>query len=101
MEIEHIGGTSIPDMWNKPVLDIAAGRPADASIQDYIAAFHTSRPTTTEASEGCRAGSTFAEASQGRFTCTWLKRAVPVARLSRLSRLSAYRCRGEDASSPT
>jgi GrpB-like predicted nucleotidyltransferase (UPF0157 family) len=39
LKLEHIGGTSIPDMWTKPVLDIAAGRPPDASIQDYIAAF--------------------------------------------------------------
>ena len=39
LRLEHIGGTSIPDMCTKPVLDIAAGWPADASIQDYIAAF--------------------------------------------------------------
>lgn len=39
LRLEHIGGTSIPGMCSKPVLDIAAGRPHDASIQDYIAAF--------------------------------------------------------------
>ena len=39
LRLEHIGGTSIPDMCAKPILDIAAGRPHDASVQDYIAAF--------------------------------------------------------------
>lgn len=39
LRFEHIGGTSIPGMSTKPVLDIAAGRPQDASIQDYIVAF--------------------------------------------------------------
>ena len=38
LKLEHIGGTSIPGMCTKPVLDIAAGRLPDASIQDYIAA---------------------------------------------------------------
>jgi GrpB-like predicted nucleotidyltransferase (UPF0157 family) len=37
--LEHVGGTSIPGMCAKPVLDIAAGRPAGSSIQDYISAF--------------------------------------------------------------
>jgi GrpB-like predicted nucleotidyltransferase (UPF0157 family) len=39
LRLEHIGGTSIPHMCSKPVLDIAAGRPPDAPIHDYIAAF--------------------------------------------------------------
>jgi GrpB-like predicted nucleotidyltransferase (UPF0157 family) len=39
LRLEHIGGTSIPGMCSKPVLDIAAGRPPDASIDEYIAAF--------------------------------------------------------------
>ena len=39
LRLEHVGGTSIPDMCAKPVLDIAAGRPRDASIHDYVAAF--------------------------------------------------------------
>ena len=34
--LEHIGGTSIPGMCAKPILDIAAGRPPEASIQDYV-----------------------------------------------------------------
>ena len=37
MRLEHVGGTSIPGMCAKPVLDIAAGRPADTSTLDYIA----------------------------------------------------------------
>jgi GrpB-like predicted nucleotidyltransferase (UPF0157 family) len=38
LRLEHVGGTSIPGMCSKPVLDIAAGRPHDALIKDYIAA---------------------------------------------------------------
>ena len=37
LRLEHVGGTSIPGMCAKPVLDIAAGRPRGTSIQDYIA----------------------------------------------------------------
>jgi GrpB-like predicted nucleotidyltransferase (UPF0157 family) len=39
LRLEHVGGTSIPGMCAKPVLDIAAGRPRDTSTQDYVAAF--------------------------------------------------------------
>jgi GrpB-like predicted nucleotidyltransferase (UPF0157 family) len=38
LRLEHIGGTSIPQMCSKPVLDVAAGRPQGALIHDYIAA---------------------------------------------------------------
>jgi GrpB-like predicted nucleotidyltransferase (UPF0157 family) len=38
LRLEHVGGTSIPGMSAKPVLDIAAGRPPGASIQGYVAA---------------------------------------------------------------
>jgi GrpB-like predicted nucleotidyltransferase (UPF0157 family) len=34
--LEHVGGTSIPGMCAKPILDIAAGRPPRASIRDYV-----------------------------------------------------------------
>ncbi len=38
LRLEHVGGTSIPGMCAKPILDIAAGRPRDASIEDCVAA---------------------------------------------------------------
>ncbi len=38
VSLEHIGGTSIPGMCAKPVLDIAAGWPRDTRAQGYIAA---------------------------------------------------------------
>jgi GrpB-like predicted nucleotidyltransferase (UPF0157 family) len=38
LRLEHIGGSSIPGMCAKPVLDIAAGRPCDASLEQYVAA---------------------------------------------------------------
>jgi GrpB-like predicted nucleotidyltransferase (UPF0157 family) len=38
LRLEHVGGTSIPGMCAKPILDIAAGRPLEASSRDYIAA---------------------------------------------------------------
>ena len=39
LRLEHVGGTSIPGMCAKPVLDIAAGLPRGTSTpQDYIAA---------------------------------------------------------------
>ncbi len=38
LRLEHVGGTSIPGMCAKPVLDIAAGRPRDAPPQGYVAA---------------------------------------------------------------
>jgi GrpB-like predicted nucleotidyltransferase (UPF0157 family) len=36
--LEHIGGTAVPGIWAKPVLDILAGRPAGAPVADYVAA---------------------------------------------------------------
>ncbi len=38
LRLEHVGGTSIPGMCAKPVLDIAAGRPRGVGIDDYVAA---------------------------------------------------------------
>ena len=38
LRLEHVGGTSIPGMCAKPVLDIAAGRPREAPPDDFIAA---------------------------------------------------------------
>jgi len=38
LRLEHIGGTSIQGMCAKPVVDIAAGRPCDTSLEDYVAA---------------------------------------------------------------
>jgi len=36
--LEHVGGTSVPGMCSKPILDIAAGRPPAASTESCIAA---------------------------------------------------------------
>lgn len=38
LQLEHVGGTSIPGMCTKPVLDIAAGRPRDLAVADCVAA---------------------------------------------------------------
>ena len=38
LHLEHVGGTSIPHMCAKPVLDIVAGRPPASPIQDYVVA---------------------------------------------------------------
>jgi GrpB-like predicted nucleotidyltransferase (UPF0157 family) len=38
LRLEHVGGTSIPGMWTKPVLDIAAGRPHDSPPDEYVVA---------------------------------------------------------------
>jgi GrpB-like predicted nucleotidyltransferase (UPF0157 family) len=38
LRLEHIGGTSIPDMCAKPIIDIAAAWPPDVPIDEYIAA---------------------------------------------------------------
>src|SRR5213595_1571726 len=39
LRLEHVGGTAIPGMCAKPVLDIVAGRPLGAPIFDYVVAF--------------------------------------------------------------
>jgi len=36
LRLEHVGGTSIPGMCAKPVLDIAAGRPRDTPPHEYV-----------------------------------------------------------------
>jgi GrpB-like predicted nucleotidyltransferase (UPF0157 family) len=38
LTLEHVGGTSIPGMCAKPVLDIAAGRPPGTSPDAYLVA---------------------------------------------------------------
>jgi GrpB-like predicted nucleotidyltransferase (UPF0157 family) len=38
LRLEHVGGTSMPGMCAKPVLDMAAGRPCGTSIDGYVAA---------------------------------------------------------------
>ncbi len=38
LRLEHVGGTSIPGMCAKPVLDIVAGRPQGSQVQDYLSA---------------------------------------------------------------
>ena len=38
LHLEHVGGTSIPDMCAKPVLDIVVGRPRGTLAQDCVAA---------------------------------------------------------------
>jgi GrpB-like predicted nucleotidyltransferase (UPF0157 family) len=38
LTLEHMGGTSIPGMCTKPIIDIAAGRRRETSVQDCVAA---------------------------------------------------------------
>ena len=40
LRLEHVGGTSIPSMCAKPVIDIAAGRRHDTSTEDCVAALN-------------------------------------------------------------
>src|SRR6266571_2396774 len=39
LRLEHVGGTAIPGICAKPVLDMVAGRPRSSPAQDYLAAF--------------------------------------------------------------
>ena len=38
LRLEHVGGTSIPGMCSKPVLDIVAGRDPRAPLESYVSA---------------------------------------------------------------
>jgi len=38
LRLEHVGGTAIPGMCTKPVLDIVAGHPSAVSVEDCVAA---------------------------------------------------------------
>jgi GrpB-like predicted nucleotidyltransferase (UPF0157 family) len=38
LTLEHVGGTSIPGMCAKPIIDIAAARPRSSAVGDYVAA---------------------------------------------------------------
>src|SRR5262245_51856522 len=38
LRFEHVGGTSIPGMCSKPILDIAAGRNAGTALRDCVVA---------------------------------------------------------------
>ena len=75
LTLEHVGGTSIPGMCAKPVIDIAAGRRHDTSTEACVAALnHAGYEHRGE--RVCRAESSFFEASHGNITCTWLRTAV-------------------------
>jgi GrpB-like predicted nucleotidyltransferase (UPF0157 family) len=37
LRLEHVGGTAIPGMCAKPVLDMVAGRPAETPMEDCVA----------------------------------------------------------------
>ena len=76
LRLEHVGGTSIPGMCAKPVLDIAAGRPPEASIQDCVALLERAAYEHRGERAACRAESSFAEASLARTTCTSSMRAA-------------------------
>ena len=76
LRLEHVGGTSIPGMCAKPVLDIAAGRPRDTSIGDYVAALADAG--YEHRGERGVPGREFFCLGQPRAysTCTWSRRAV-------------------------
>src|SRR2546425_13131802 len=37
LRLEHVGGTAIPGMCAKPVLDMVAGRPPETPAEEYVA----------------------------------------------------------------
>ena len=39
--VEHVGSTAVPGLPAKPILDVAAGRPADTAPSVYIPAFES------------------------------------------------------------
>jgi GrpB-like predicted nucleotidyltransferase (UPF0157 family) len=41
LAVEHVGSTAVPALVAKPILDIAAGRPARTTPSEYIAAFES------------------------------------------------------------
>jgi len=76
LSLEHVGGSSIPGMCAKPVLDRAAGRPRDSWAQDYVAALEQAG-YEHRGERGVPGREFFCRGSLARTTCTWLKKTVP------------------------